>query len=267
MKVLFKVRAMRINVPDKSLIFPGVKPVLDLLATEPERIRKVFCKKSRSGRELERMAELCENFGIPLQFVEAAELDALCASGKHAVSHQGVVAILAENRLIDLKTLFDLIPSSPLALAIALDQIQDIGNLGAIARSAYAMGCAGLILPGHGATPINAAANRASAGALGRLPAAVVPNLARALDMAEELDMTIIGSGCGEGGSCQDAFKFSWPMPAILVLGNEKKGIRPGVAKRCSIFVRIPFKRAFDSLNIAQACAMLLALCSAKASK
>ena len=53
-------------------------------------------------------------------------------------------------------------------------------------------------------------------------------------------------------------------LPAVLVLGNEDKGLRPGVAKRCARMLRIPLARQFDSLNVAQAGAMLMALAAAR---
>ena len=61
-----------------------------------------------------------------------------------------------------------------------------------------------------------------------------------------------------------DAFAVPLRLPAVLVLGNEDKGLRPGVLKRCGAVLRIPQARPFDSLNVAQAGAILLGLTTAR---
>ena len=144
-------------------------------------------------------------------------------------------------------------------LTLALDQVQNPGNLGTLCRSLYALGGAGVLLPRHNSAYLGPAAQRAAAGALERLPIARVDNLGHALDSAEEAGLTIYGAGCG-GASSVSAFDESLRLPAVLVLGNEDKGLRPGVAKRCSRMLHIPLARPFDSLNVAQAGAILLGL-------
>lgn len=111
-----------------------------------------------------------------------------------------------------------------------------------------------------------------------RLPAGPLPELwsicpwpgdqpAHALDAAEEAGLTIYGTGGADGPRSVNAFTSSLLLPAVLVLGNEDKGLRPGVAKRCSRFLRVPLARPFDSLNVAQAGAVLLGLAAAARSR
>lgn len=102
---------------------------------------------------------------------------------------------------------------------------------------------------------------RSSAGALARLPICTVTNLGRALDETEEAGLAIYGSGLHKA-QCANAFLFQWQLPAVLALGSEGKGLRPGIAKRCSTMLAIPLARQFDSLNVAQAGAILMALCA-----
>ena len=141
---------------------------------------------------------------------------------------------------------------------VVLDGVQDPGNVGTLCRTLYALGGAGVILPRHNSAYLGPAAHRAAAGALERLPVARVTNLAHALDEAEEAGFSIYGAGCGPDAA--DAFEHAMQLPAVLVLGNEDKGLRPGVAKRCGRMLRIPLARKFDSLNVAQAGAILLGL-------
>lgn len=254
-------------MPDsRAIVLPGLKPVLELLAARPAKIKRILFKADWPGAE--RVIELSKKQSVPATEASADELARLCAgSSANRVSHQGVIAILADSPAPSLRDFLASVPKAPLPLALALDQVQDPANLGAIARAAWAMGCAGIIAPERKSASLGPGAMRASAGALAMLPLCPAVNLARALDEAEEAGIAIFGAGREAGVPCENAFDFGWPLPAILVLGSEEKGIRPGVAKRCSLMLNIPFKRNFDSLNVAQACAMLVGLCAASHSK
>lgn len=253
---------------DADLLLPGMKPVLELLAATPGRVSQVFCRKGLNSPDAGEIRRLCRVHGIRCSTVEAAALDRLCGARRgRGVSHQGVAARLAATGFISLPELLRAVAEAPLPLLLALDQVQDPGNVGTLCRTLYALGGAGLLLPRHNSAYLGPAARRTAAGALERLPVAQVTNLAHALDSAEEAGLAVYGSGCGTGtgdAPCVDAFATPLRLPAVLVLGNEDKGLRPGVAKRCGAFLRIPFAREFDSLNVAQAGAILVGLAAAR---
>lgn len=254
-------------------LLPGLKPVLEALEARPESIIQIFLRKGQYKNEIKKIVELCSQRHIPVKFVEPDRLARMASShGDAPVSHQGVVARVVEKEFCPLEKLLADVPGSPLPLLLALDQVQDTGNLGALARTMYALGGAGIIVPTHNSALPGPAAMRASAGALRLLPLARVVNLANALDFAEEKGFYIYGTGCDfspqsgsskKNASCIDVFENSIEFPAIIVLGSENKGIRPVVAKRCSQFLRIPMARKFDSLNVAQTGAILIGLCAA----
>lgn len=251
---------------DDAPLLPGLKPVLELLQNEPQRIDLVFCKKGLRSREALEVQNLCRQNGVRFSLAEQTTLDRLCRDarqGRDGVAHQGVVARLAVTGFCGLENLLTAVTHAPLPLLLALDQVQDPGNVGTLCRTLYALGGAGLLLPRHNSAYLGPAARRAAAGALERLLVARVTNLAHALDAAEEAGLTIYGAGGAEGSNSLNAFTSALRLPAVLVLGNEGKGLRPGVAKRCSQFLRIPLARPFDSLNVAQAGAVLLGLTAA----
>ena len=236
------------NQPSETPLLPGMKPVLELLRTDPQRIDLVFCKKGLRTRDAQDVQQLCRQSGVRFSLVDQAALDRLCReaaqqNGSEAapLNHQGVVARLTATDFRDLADVLRAASEAPLPLVVALDQVQDPGNVGTLCRTLYALGGAGVILPRHNSAYLGPAAHRAAAGALERLPVARGTNLAHALDAA-------------------DAFEHAMQLPAVLVLGNEDKGLRPGVAKRCGRMLRIPLARRFDSLNVAQAGAILLGL-------
>lgn len=245
-------------------ILPGLKPVLDLLSSSPERIVKIFARDDR----LAAIEERAGRHAIPVEIATAATLDKICGAnrGTGQISHQGIAAVISLAGATSPEQFLEGCASSPLPLAIAFDQIKDPGNLGTLARTAWALGCGGVLIPEHNSAQIGPGALRSSAGALALLPVCRAPNLARALDLAEETGFTIYGAGCHESSSqkCLNAYELKWSLPAVLVMGSEGKGLRPGVAKRCAALIRIPFARDFDSLNVAQAGAILIALCAAR---
>lgn len=248
-------------------LLPGIKPVLELLLDAPQRVDVVYCRKGLRSREALQIQELCRANHLRYTLLEGAALDRLCRGARpgqqERVNHQGVIARLAVTTFQPLETVLAAVREAPLPLLLALDQVQDPGNLGTLCRSLYALGGAGLLLPRHNSAYLGPAAQRAAAGALERLPIARVDNLAHALDNAEEAGLTIYGAGCS-GPAVVNAFAETFRLPAVLVLGNEDKGLRPGVDKRCSRMLHIPLARAFDSLNVAQAGAILLGLAAAQ---
>lgn len=242
------------RIPDEqhsSDLVPGRKPVLELLRADPERVDSVLVQQGARGAEPDEIIALCKELRIRFRFQPKADLDRLFPG-----NHQGVLARCAARPFMDLDEFLEVLPGAPLPLAVALDQVQDPGNVGALARTLYALGGAGLILPKDRSAFVGPAVAKASAGAIHRLPVCRVTNLARALDECADALLTIYGA-MAQGA--ENAFEARLDMPAVLVLGNEEKGIRPNVAKRCRRALAIPMAREFDSLGVAQAGAILMA--------
>jgi 23S rRNA (guanosine2251-2'-O)-methyltransferase len=155
-----------------------------------------------------------------------------------------------------LERLLERAPEAPLPLIVALDQVQDTGNVGVLARTVHALGGAGLIVCQHHGAYLGAGAVRSSAGALNKLPVAKVGNLANAMKDCVNYDYTLY---CARMTSDSDnVYTAELQTPAVLLLGNEEKGIRPGVSKFAHHSLHIPFQREFDSLNVAQAGAIIV---------
>ncbi len=240
---------------NNAQLLPGIKPVLELLNATPERVDTLFIKKGLRGTETERMLDICRIYDIRFSLVDTKVLNAMCRA-----QHQGVIARLGAVARASLPQLWNALKNSSLPLVIALDNVQDPGNVGTIARTLYALGGAGLILPKHNSAYLGDIAKKAAAGAFEHLPIVTVANLGHALDEAEEMDITVLGTGIKAQGENLNAFEQIFPLPAVLVLGNEGKGMRPGIAKRCGHMVYIPMLKHFDSLNVAQAGAILMGL-------
>jgi 23S rRNA (guanosine2251-2'-O)-methyltransferase len=232
----------------------GAKPVAELLEKIPSRVDCVFIRKGR--RDTQRLLALCRAVGVRFSLVEARALDRLCAAG-----HQGVVARLVSVPYATLEEMLRAAPAAPLPLIVALDQVQDAGNAGTLARTLYALGGAGLIIPRHNGVFLGAGARRTAAGALEQLPVARVTNVARALDEARAAGFAVYGAAGEErDGKENSAFARPLRLPAVLVLGGEERGLRPLVRRHCEQTLSVPMLRDVDSLNVAQAGGILIAL-------
>jgi len=239
------------HLPQPGDILPGRKPVRELLETSPRTVDDVLLRQGLRGPDADAIVAACTAAGVRYRFVPAADLDRLFPG-----NHQGVLARLTAGRLVELADVLEATRTAPLAVALALDRVQDPGNVGTLVRTLYALGGGGIILPRHEGARLGPGAAKASAGTLARLPLAKVTNLARALDTAAEAGFTIIGTTGAAGAA--NALDATPEFPLILVLGNEDEGIRPGVAKRCDALYRIPQARPLDSINVAQAGAIML---------
>jgi 23S rRNA (guanosine2251-2'-O)-methyltransferase len=141
------------------------------------------------------------------------------------------------------------------ALLVALDQVQDPRNLGAVCRSAEFAGAAGVVIPERRAAMITAATCKASAGAVEHIEVAHVRNLADWLVEAKEAGFWIWGADA-------DAEQAPWQVdltgPTVIVLGGEGKGLRPRVASSCDGLIALPQQGKVSSLNVSSAAAALL---------
>ncbi len=244
------------NLASKNApLLAGIKPVLELLQSQPQRVDTLFLKKGLRHAEASLMLDLCRAHSIRFSLVDGVALDRMCGA-----QHQGVVARLGAMTTTPLQELLEKALHAPFPLIVALDQVQDPGNVGTLARTLYGLGASGLILPKHNSAYLGDAAKKAAAGAFEHLPISQVTNLGHALDAAEEMGFTLLGTGMKADTHALNAFTDTLPLPAVLVLGNEGKGMRPGIAKRCNHLLYIPMQNNFDSLNVAQAGAVLLGL-------
>jgi len=175
------------------------------------------------------------------------ELERLCGSP----DHQGVVAEMDPYPYADPNALL----RREGALLVALDQVQDPRNLGAVCRSAEFAGAAGVLVPERRSADVTAVACKASAGAVEHLDVARVRNLADWLAEAK-------ASGFWIWGADAEASEAPWSADltgsTVLVLGGEGKGIRPRVASACDGLLALPRRGSIDSLNVSAAAAALL---------
>lgn len=178
--------------------------------------------------------------------VGAERLERLCGSP----DHQGIVAEVDPYPYADSNQLL----AAEDALVLALDQVQDPRNLGAICRTAEAAGAAGVVICERRAAQVTPAVCKASAGAVEHLALARVGNLADWLIGVREQGAWSYGADARAATSFRT---LDLSGRVILVLGGEGSGLRPRVAESCDGLVSIPTTGTVGSLNVSVAAAVL----------
>ena len=170
--------------------------------------------------------------------------------------HQGIVLQPAAADTLDLPTLIEGcrgLGEAP--LLIAVDGLTDPQNLGAIVRSAEALGAHGMVLPQRRNAGLTGTVAKVAAGALEHLPVARVVNLNRSLDALKQEGYRVIGLAEQGNVSLEEA---DLEGPLVLVTGSEGDGLSMLTRRSCDQLVRIPLRGATPSLNAAVATALLL---------
>ena len=227
-------------------VIAGRRPVLEALRAAT-KIQRIYVEPEKADPDILAAAE---SKHLNLAHRSRAELDRLSEGARH----QGVVAIADDFPFCELEALIER-PTHPVAV-VALDQVTDPQNLGAIIRSAVTMGFDGLVIQKHRAAGITASVVRASAGATEHASIARVTNLQRALLSLHEAGLEIIGLDAGGNRSLRELRPSD--RGRVLVVGSEGKGLRRMVRERCDMVVHIPQEGPMDSLNASVAAAIAM---------
>jgi 23S rRNA (guanosine2251-2'-O)-methyltransferase len=182
-----------------------------------------------------------------VSIVSAEEIEERCGSD----GHQGVCALVDAYPYADAAEL--LATTDP--LLVALDEVTDPQNLGAVCRTAECAGAAGVVLPERRSAEVTPAVCKASAGAVEHLPVARVRNLADFLAAAKRAEAWCYGAAAG-ARTRYDRPDYSGRV--VVVLGAEGRGLRPRVAAACDELVSLPLLGRIGSLNVSAAAAVLL---------
>lgn len=230
----------------------GLHPVREALRARRRRLFRLQLRRGSRRGELEELAELAAEAGVPVVEAAPETLEALAGGGPS----QG--AVLEAGPLPELSLEELAARGATPRMLVALDGVEDPRNVGAIVRVAEAAGASGLILMRRHAPPLSPALARASAGAIEWLPTGRVPNLGRALNSLKDKGFWIFG---GDPAAPLDAFELPSRLVAgdrVLVLGAEGRGLRRGTGQRVDHWVRIPMRGEVGSLNVSSAAAVLL---------
>jgi 23S rRNA (guanosine2251-2'-O)-methyltransferase len=231
----------------------GMNPVRELLRSEEGGVAELWlaegADRPRAFAEMERAGR---ERGAKVRTAPRARLDRLAG----VTQHQGVVAVVADYRYREVEQILAAAAASGRPpLVVLLDGVEDPHNLGAVVRSAHALGAHGVILPRDRAAGVTPVVAKASAGAIEHVAVARVTNLVRCIEELKEAGLwSVVAVPDGD----QDLARVDLRGPTALVLGGEGQGVRPLVRRTCDHAVRIPMLGRVGSLNASAAAAIVL---------
>lgn len=231
----------------------GRNSVLEALRADIPATSLYLASRLEQDDRTKEILQIAVERNVNLLEVTRTELDRLT----DGAIHQGVALQVPPYEYADLDDLLDAAAASGRApLIVALDQITDPRNLGAVLRSAAAFGAHGVLVPERRAAQMTASAWKVSAGAAARLPVARVTNLVRALEEARKAGCFVVGLDAG-GETKIDALPYATD-PLVLVVGSEGKGLARLVRESCDAITSIEIDSATESLNAGVAAGIAL---------
>ncbi|MFO5494957.1 MAG: 23S rRNA (guanosine(2251)-2'-O)-methyltransferase RlmB [Cuspidothrix sp.] len=238
------------STEDNDLIY-GRHPVLTVLEGERHINRLWITTRLRYDPRFHHLILQAKDNGAVIDEVEPRRLDQITGGA----NHQGVAAQIAPYDYIELEDLISKAKSVTDPVIVVADGITDPHNLGAIIRTAEAIGAHGLVIPQRRAAGITSTVVKVAAGALETFPVSRVVNLGRALEQLKEEGFWIYGTAV-TGSEPLQTVKFSGPV--VLVVGGEGEGLSMLTQRSCDVLVSIPLHGKTPSLNASVATGMAL---------
>ena len=224
----------------------GRRPVYEALRAGRRRIYKLTLVKGvRHSDVLAEIVALAKAAGVPVGSSSRREL------AQVSPNHQGVVAQASPYPYAEIDDILSPPRGDEPPLLLLLDLLQDPQNVGALLRTAEAVGAHGVVIPKRRAVGVTPAVVSASAGAVEHLHVARVANLSRTIDELKQHDVWV--AGLEAAPEAQLFFEADLHGALALVVGSEGSGLRRLVREKCDFLLRLPMRGRVASLNAAVA--------------
>ncbi len=235
---------------DMEDIVYGRNAVLELLASDPEKIEKIYTQFNTGHHKLKEILITARRSRVPVGKARLEKLGEIAGSTKH----QGVCALISTIRYYQLEEVLQT-PRNTNPLIVILPGLNDPHNVGAIIRTAEAVAADAVILiEGRGA-PVNAAVHKASAGAASHMRLCKVRSLAACLKTFRERGFQVIAA---DMRAEKNYTEIDLKLPSVLVMGSEGRGLGQESREQFDCLVRIPMAGCVESLNVSVSAGVLL---------
>ena len=211
--------------------------------------RSVFFWKDNRNERVTELLERCRRIGLEVHPVDIQKLDDWSGAGVH----QGILMRLKDIPEVGLDEIIE--AQHERSLIIILDRVTDPQNLGAVLRTAVAVGAHGIVLPRRRGAQLTPGVHRASAGLSFISPVVSPQNLSQASRELQEAGYWIVAAD--SSGDAVDATAFDWPPRTAMIMGNEGEGIAHMLLEHSDFRVALPMDPRVESLNIGVACGAL----------
>ena len=228
----------------------GKNNVIELLKKGDRSISKILLLKDmKDNSKLSQIIDLASERGVIFQFQPKEKFFQY-----KEYAHQGVVALVSPVKYIELDEFLE--KEKEYKKVIVTDGVEDPHNLGSIIRTAVCAGFDAVIFPSRRNATINATVEKSSAGAINHIDLIMVNSLSSAIDKLKNNDFWIIATDIHAKDNYYDIDYCD--MNFAIVMGSEDKGISSTILKNADYKIKIPMNNNFDSLNVANAAAIVM---------
>ncbi|MBX2964246.1 MAG: 23S rRNA (guanosine(2251)-2'-O)-methyltransferase RlmB [Cyclobacteriaceae bacterium] len=229
----------------KSDMIYGTRAVMEAIKAG-RQIERILIQKGISNELVRELLQLLRSNGMTFTYVPQEKLNRLTTK-----NHQGVICLLSSVEYASLDNIVHAAFSEGREpFLLMLDQITDVRNFGAIARTAECAGIDALIIPEKGNAPITSDAMKTSAGALNHLPVCREKDLKKTVTYLRESGIAVVA--CTEKAT-KLIYEIELKGPVALIMGSEEDGISDALLRSADELVKIPMKGEIGSLNVSVA--------------
>jgi 23S rRNA (guanosine2251-2'-O)-methyltransferase len=246
------------NKKEELLIF-GKKPVQEIFEENPRNIEQIIFIEQQGGlsQDLKEFKKEVEKKGVKTGYIQQHQAETIL--GK--VNFQGVLASIKKyeyrkyndwlNQDLDKKNS---------NIVLILDKISDVGNFGALIRTAVAVGVSAIFVAEHEQAPVNATVFKTSAGTVAKIKIVRDLNLNRVIEDLQKNDFWVYGIDMEDQREYPSGniFEQNFSGNTAIVLGSEGKGISEKILEKCDFVTPIPMENGVESLNVSVAGAVAM---------
>ena len=235
---------------EKSDFIFGIHTVIEAINSGKE-IERILVRKGLQGELYHRLLDLAHKMQIPMQLVPVEKIDRITRK-----NHQGIVAFISPITYYNIEEIIPkLFEEGKTPLILILDQVTDVRNFGAIARSAEVAGVDAIVIPDKGAAQINSDALKTSAGALHLIPVCRVKSLIMTVKFLKNSGLKIVAA-TAKGEKFYDETNMTDPL--AIIMGSEDLGIEASLLRIADEWVKIPQSGQIESLNVSVAAGIMI---------
>jgi 23S rRNA (guanosine2251-2'-O)-methyltransferase len=234
----------------KSDFIYGIHTVIEAINSGKE-IERILARKGLQGELFHKLSDLAQKMQIPLQLVPVEKIDRITRK-----NHQGIIAFISPITYYNIEEIIPrLFEEGKSPFLLILDQVTDVRNFGAIARSAEVAGVDAIIIPDKGAAQINSDAMKTSAGALHLIRVCRVKSLAMTVKFLKYSGLKIVAA-TAKGEKFYDETDMT--VPLAIIMGSEDLGIEASLLRIADEWIKIPQSGQIEALNVSVAAGVII---------
>jgi 23S rRNA (guanosine2251-2'-O)-methyltransferase len=227
----------------------GIHPCIKILASKKRPVRQIYILSDKRNTYINRILKMAKRREIQIIYTDKKKLDHIT----NRANHQGVAILTQKTHAMSLRQAL-LAEKNENPIWLAINEITDPQNLGAILRSAACLGVTTVLLPQRRTVGITPTVQKTASGALEDINIVSIANLNQAIIELKKNNFWVYGAEM----SGTPITKVTYAKPMLLVIGSEGEGLKHKTAEHCDELISIPQAGGVESLNAACACAIIL---------